>query len=124
MADRTVGFGVFAITNGMKRRFVPHSVPWVLAFLQLPTVENGDLRRPEHRGFLRFCNYQRYETAICTAQRTVGFGVFAITNGMKLGCAWPIVPWVLAFLPLPTVENGDLRHRAYRGSWRFRNYQR
>ncbi|WP_019189733.1 hypothetical protein [Levyella massiliensis] len=119
-----MGFCVFAITNGMKLDCTWPIVPWVLAFSPLPTVENGNLRRPEHRGFLRFCDYQRYEIGLHEVDRTGGFGVFAITNGTKRRFAPPRVPWVLAFLPLPTVENGDLRHRAYRGSWRFRNYQR
>ena len=43
------------------------------------------------------------ETA--SAERTVGFGVFAITHGMKWRCTWQNAPWVLAFLQLPTVEN-------------------
>ena len=59
--------------------------------------------RKEYRGFWRFRNYQRYEIGLQAADSTVGFGVFAITNGMKLGYKRPIVPWVFAFSQLPTV---------------------
>ncbi len=41
------------------------------------------------------------ETA--SAERTVGFGVFAITHGRKSPLDHFRLPWVLAFLPLPTV---------------------
>ncbi len=103
MAEYTVGISVFAITHGMKWGCMRPSIPWVLAFLRLPTVENGDLRHRAYRGFWRFRDYQRYKTAICTALRTVGFGVFAITHGMKLGYTRPSIPGVFAFSRLPTV---------------------
>ena len=56
--------------------------------------------------------------------RTVGFCVFAITHGMKLSCPRRFLPWVFAFSPLPTVENRCQARRPYRGSSRFRHYQR
>ena len=80
--------------------------------------------RKEYRGFWRFRDYQRYEIGLHVVDRTGGFGVFAITNGIKLDCAWPIIPWVFAFSRLPTVENGDLRRPEHRGFLRFCNYQR
>ena len=65
LTERTVGFSVFAITHGMKWSCIWLNVPWVLAFLQLPTVEMG----------------------LDLAEHTVGFGVFAITHGMKCNCS-------------------------------------
>ena len=41
------------------------------------------------------------ETA--SAERTMGFGIFTISTGMKWGWTRPNVPWVLAFFQLPTV---------------------
>ncbi len=79
--ERTVGFCVFPITHGMKWGWTRLNIPWVLAFLPLPTVEMG----------------------LDSAKRTVGFGVFAITHGMRWGLARPNVPWVFAFFQLPTV---------------------
>ena len=76
-----------------------------------------------YRGFLRFRHYPRYKIAVrhvdhtvgfCVFSvthgmppfaRTVGFRVLAVTNGMKLSCSRRFLPWVFAFLPLPTVEN-------------------
>ena len=65
LAERTVGFGVFPITHGMKWNCTLLNLPWVFAFLPLPTVEMG----------------------LDLAERTVGFGVFAISTGMKWSCS-------------------------------------
>ena len=97
---RTVGFCVFAITHGMKLSYPRRFLPWVFAFLPLPTVENRcQARRPyrgflhfrhypryaasrAYRGFLRFRHYQRYEIELSPPIPTVGFRVFAVTHGM------------------------------------------
>ena len=120
---RTVGFRVFTVTNGMKLGCPHRFLPWVFAFLPLPTVQNRcQARLPyrwflrfdcypryaagrAYRGFSRFRCYQRYEIGLSMPIPTVGFRVFTVTNGMKLGCPCRFLPWVFAFSPSPTVEN-------------------
>ncbi len=138
----TVGFCVFAITYGTKSLSGTPTVPWVLAFLllptvhrqsrvplvfaflPLPTVENRCQARRPYRGFLHFCRYPRYKIAVRSLGHTVGFRVFAVTHGMKLSCPRRFLPWVFAFLPLPTVQNRCQARRPYRGFLHFCYYQR
>ena len=117
-------------------------VPLVMAFSLLPTVRNWAVHADSYRGFLRFRHYLRYKIAVRHADRTVGFGLFAITNGTppvartvglcvfaithgrKSLSGTPPLPWVFAFLPLPTVQNRCQVPRPYRGFSRFCRYPR
>ena len=118
---RTVGFRVFTVTNGMKLGCPHRFLPWVFAFLPLPTVQNRcQARLPyrwflrfdcypryaagrAYRGFSRFHCYQRYEIGLSMPIPTVGFRTFAVTHGRKSLSGPLTVPWVFAFSPLPTV---------------------
>ena len=118
---RTVGFRVFTVTNGMKLGCPHRFLPWVFAFLPLPTVQNRcQARLPyrwflrfdcypryaagrAYRGFSRFRCYQRYEIGLSMPIPTVGFCVFAVTHGRKSLSGPLTVPWIFAFSPLPTV---------------------
>ena len=68
-----------------------------------------------YRWFMGIHDYPRYAITAPTAICTVGNGVFGITNGRKWRSRRPDVPWVMPFLPLPTVENGVAGRRMYRG---------
>ena len=67
-----------------------------------------------YRWFMGIHAYPRYTITAPTAICTVGNAVFAITNGRKWRSRRPDVPWVLPFLPLPTVGNGVAGGRMYR----------
>lgn len=77
-----------------------------------------------YRWFMGIHDYPRYAVTVPTAICTVGNGVFGITNGRKLHIGPLDVPLVIAFLPLPTVENCASGPNAYRGFCRFCHYQR
>ena len=68
-----------------------------------------------YRWFMGIHDYPRYAITAPTAICTVGNGVFGITNGRKLHIGPLDVPLVIAFLPLPTVENCVVGGRMYRG---------
>lgn len=77
-----------------------------------------------YRWFTGIHDYPRYAITSPTAIFTVGNGVFGVTNGRKWRSRRPDVPWVIAFLVLPTVENRTSGPNAYRGFCRFCHYQR
>ena len=84
----------------------------------------GSMPPLTYRWFMGIHDYPRYTITAPTAICTVGNGVFAITNGRKWRDRRSDVPWVMPFLPLPTVGNGVAGGRMYRGFCRFCRYQR
>ena len=118
---RTVGFRVLAVTNGIELICPCRFLPWVFALLPLPTVQNRCQARRPYRGFLhfrhyprcaagrsyrrfsRFRHYPRYEIGLSMPIPTVDFCIFGVTYGTKLLSGPLTVPWVFAFLLLPTV---------------------
>ena len=117
---RTVGFRVFAVTHGMKLSCPRRFLPWVFAFLPLPTVQNRCQARRPYRGFLHFCYYQRYaagrayrrfsrfrhypryEIELSMPIPTVGFRIFAVTHGRKSLSGTSTIPVSYTHLTLPT----------------------
>ena len=80
------------------------------AFLCFP-----EARPLTYRWFMGIHDYPRYAITALMAISTVGNCVFAITHGRKWCDRRPDVPWVMAFLALPTVGNGVVGGRMYRG---------